>query len=68
VARQIFDEVSRAVAARVSAGGSRPKLATVLVGDDPASVQYVSQAEERKAGRIESEITGCPPTRRPPTS
>jgi methylenetetrahydrofolate dehydrogenase (NADP+)/methenyltetrahydrofolate cyclohydrolase len=56
VARQIFDEVSRAVAARVSAGGSRPKLATVLIGEDPASVQYVElkQKNARQAG-IESE-------------
>jgi methylenetetrahydrofolate dehydrogenase (NADP+)/methenyltetrahydrofolate cyclohydrolase len=56
VARQIFDEISRAVDARVSAGGSRPKLATVLVGDDPASVQYVElkQKNARQVG-FESE-------------
>jgi methylenetetrahydrofolate dehydrogenase (NADP+)/methenyltetrahydrofolate cyclohydrolase len=56
VAKQIFEEVSQAVAARVSAGGSRPKLATVLVGDDPASAQYVElkQRNARKVG-IESE-------------
>ena len=56
VARQIFDEVSQAVAARVAAGGSRPKLATVLVGDDPASAQYVElkQKNARQVG-IESE-------------
>jgi len=56
VARQIFDEIARAVAARVSAGGSRPKLATVLVGDDPASAQYVElkQKNARQVG-IESE-------------
>jgi len=56
VARQIFDEISRAIAARVSAGGSRPKLATVLVGDDRASVQYVElkQKNARQVG-IESE-------------
>jgi methylenetetrahydrofolate dehydrogenase (NADP+)/methenyltetrahydrofolate cyclohydrolase len=56
VARQIFDEISRAVTARVSAGGSRPKLATVLVGDDPASAQYVGlkQKNARQVG-IESE-------------
>jgi methylenetetrahydrofolate dehydrogenase (NADP+)/methenyltetrahydrofolate cyclohydrolase len=41
VARQIFDEVARAVADRAAGGGSRPKLATVLVGADPASAQYV---------------------------
>lgn len=56
VAKQIFQEISQAVAARVSAGGSRPKLATVLVGDDPASVQYVElkQRNARQVG-IESE-------------
>ena len=56
VAKQIFEEVSKAVAARVFAGGSRPKLATVLVGDDPASAQYVElkQRNARQVG-IESE-------------
>jgi methylenetetrahydrofolate dehydrogenase (NADP+)/methenyltetrahydrofolate cyclohydrolase len=56
VARQIYDELSRAVSARVAAGGSRPKLATVLVGDDPASVQYIElkQRNARQVG-IESE-------------
>lgn len=41
VAREIYDEVARAVTARVEGGGSRPKLATVLVGDDQASATYV---------------------------
>ena len=52
VARQIFEEVSQAVAARIAAGGSRPKLATVLVGDDPASAQYVTlkQSNAKQAG------------------
>jgi methylenetetrahydrofolate dehydrogenase (NADP+)/methenyltetrahydrofolate cyclohydrolase len=56
VARQIFDEVSHAVAARIAAGSSRPKLATVLVGDDPASAQYVAlkQRNARQTG-IDSE-------------
>jgi len=56
VARQIFAEVSKAVAARVSAGGSRPTLATVLGGDDPASVQYVGlkQKSAKQVG-IDSE-------------
>jgi methylenetetrahydrofolate dehydrogenase (NADP+)/methenyltetrahydrofolate cyclohydrolase len=56
VAKQIFEEVSQAVAARASAGGSRPKLATVLVGDDPASAKYVElkQRNARQVG-IESE-------------
>jgi len=42
VAKQIYAEVASEVAARVARGGSRPKLATVLVGDDPASAQYVA--------------------------
>jgi methylenetetrahydrofolate dehydrogenase (NADP+)/methenyltetrahydrofolate cyclohydrolase len=56
VAKQIFKEVAEAVSQRVAAGGSRPKLATVLVGDDPASVQYVElkQKNARQAG-IDSE-------------
>jgi len=62
-ARQIFDEVSNAVSARVAAGGSRPKLATVLVGDDPASVQYIElkQRNARQVG-IESEDHRLPVT------
>jgi methylenetetrahydrofolate dehydrogenase (NADP+) / methenyltetrahydrofolate cyclohydrolase len=51
VARQIFEEVARAVSARVAAGGSRPKLATVLVGDDPASAQYV-ELKQRNARQV----------------
>lgn len=51
VAKQIFDQVARAVAARVADGGSRPKLATVLVGDDPASAQYVD-LKQRNAHRV----------------
>jgi methylenetetrahydrofolate dehydrogenase (NADP+)/methenyltetrahydrofolate cyclohydrolase len=63
VARQIFEEVAQAVAARVAAGGSRPKLATVIVGDDPASAQYVElkQRNARQVG-IESEDHRLPVT------
>jgi methylenetetrahydrofolate dehydrogenase (NADP+)/methenyltetrahydrofolate cyclohydrolase len=63
VARQIFDEVAQAVSARVAAGGSRPKLATVIVGDDPASVTYIElkQRNARRAG-IESEDHRLPAT------
>jgi methylenetetrahydrofolate dehydrogenase (NADP+)/methenyltetrahydrofolate cyclohydrolase len=52
VARQIFGEVAVAVAARMAAGGAQPKLATVLVGDDPASAQYVGlkQRNAKQAG------------------
>jgi methylenetetrahydrofolate dehydrogenase (NADP+)/methenyltetrahydrofolate cyclohydrolase len=63
VARQIFDEVSKAVSAHVAGGGSRPKLATVLVGGDPASVQYIElkQNNARRVG-IESEDHRLPAT------
>jgi methylenetetrahydrofolate dehydrogenase (NADP+)/methenyltetrahydrofolate cyclohydrolase len=46
VARQIYDDVAAAIAARVARGGSRPKLATVVVGDDPASAQYVRMKQK----------------------
>jgi methylenetetrahydrofolate dehydrogenase (NADP+)/methenyltetrahydrofolate cyclohydrolase len=63
VARQIFDEVSQAVSARAAAGGSRPKLATVLVGTDPGSVLYIElkQRNAKQAG-IESEDHRLPAT------
>jgi methylenetetrahydrofolate dehydrogenase (NADP+)/methenyltetrahydrofolate cyclohydrolase len=63
VAKQIFEEVSQAVVARIAAGGSRPKLATVLVGDDPASAQYVAlkQRNAKQAG-IASEDHRLPAT------
>jgi methylenetetrahydrofolate dehydrogenase (NADP+) / methenyltetrahydrofolate cyclohydrolase len=46
VARQIYEEIAAGVAARVALGASRPKLATVVVGDDPASAQYVRMKQK----------------------
>jgi methylenetetrahydrofolate dehydrogenase (NADP+)/methenyltetrahydrofolate cyclohydrolase len=56
VARTIFDEVAAAVAERVAHGKSRPRLATILVGQDPSSAQYVrlKQKNARQVG-IDSE-------------
>jgi len=56
VAAKVYEEVAKLVAERVARGGSRPKLATVLVGDDPASSQYVrlKQQNARQVG-IESD-------------
>ena len=51
MANQIFSEISEAVSARVASGGSRPKLATVLVGDDPASARYV-QLKQKNAKQV----------------
>src|SRR4051812_34184507 len=42
VAEQVRAEVAREVAAWVAAGHEPPGLATVLVGDDPASAIYVA--------------------------
>jgi methylenetetrahydrofolate dehydrogenase (NADP+)/methenyltetrahydrofolate cyclohydrolase len=51
VAKEIYDEISRAVGERLSRGGSRPRLATVLVGDDPASATYV-ELKQRNARNV----------------
>jgi methylenetetrahydrofolate dehydrogenase (NADP+)/methenyltetrahydrofolate cyclohydrolase len=63
VAREIYNEISKAVAARMARGLTRPKLATVLVGDDPASTQYVKlkQNNARQVG-IESDDHRLPAT------
>jgi methylenetetrahydrofolate dehydrogenase (NADP+) / methenyltetrahydrofolate cyclohydrolase len=47
VAAQVRQEVAQEVAALVDSGQSAPGLATILVGDDPASAIYV--ANKRKA-------------------
>jgi len=63
VAKQIYEEIKAAVDARMARGGSRPRLATVLVGDDPASATYV-QLKQRNAHNvgIESEDHRLPAT------
>ena len=62
VARQVYEGVGKAITDRVAHGGSRPRLATVLVGDDPASALYVAlkQRNARSVG-IESEDHRLPP-------
>ena len=51
IAGRVLDEVAAAVAARVERGGSRPHLATVLVGSDPASETYV-RGKHQDAERV----------------
>jgi methylenetetrahydrofolate dehydrogenase (NADP+)/methenyltetrahydrofolate cyclohydrolase len=51
IAKQIFDEVAEAVSQRLAAGHSRPKLATVLVGADPASALYV-ELKQKNAKQV----------------
>ncbi len=41
VARQVREEVGRGVEKLIAEGGTAPGLATVLIGDDPASEVYV---------------------------
>jgi methylenetetrahydrofolate dehydrogenase (NADP+)/methenyltetrahydrofolate cyclohydrolase len=50
-AQAIFADVARRIDARVAAGGCRPLLAVVLVGDDPASATYV-RMKRRNAERV----------------
>ena len=61
VAASVHERVRRDVAARVKAGRPAPALATILVGDDPASQVYVRNKREtcRKTG-IESEQIDLP--------
>jgi 5,10-methylene-tetrahydrofolate dehydrogenase/Methenyl tetrahydrofolate cyclohydrolase len=55
-ARQIYEEIAARVAARLAQGGTRPKLATIVVGDDPASAQYVRMKQNNaKQVGIDSE-------------
>jgi methylenetetrahydrofolate dehydrogenase (NADP+)/methenyltetrahydrofolate cyclohydrolase len=56
VAEQILDDVAAKVSARVAAGKSRPRLATVLIGDDPASATYLRlKQQDAKGAGIETE-------------
>jgi methylenetetrahydrofolate dehydrogenase (NADP+)/methenyltetrahydrofolate cyclohydrolase len=52
VAQAVRDRVKREVGELVAAGGPQPGLATILVGDDPASQIYVRNKHEksREAG------------------
>jgi methylenetetrahydrofolate dehydrogenase (NADP+)/methenyltetrahydrofolate cyclohydrolase len=49
IAQQVRDEVRDEVAAWVAAGHEPPGLATVLVGDDPASAIYVGGKQKASA-------------------
>jgi methylenetetrahydrofolate dehydrogenase (NADP+)/methenyltetrahydrofolate cyclohydrolase len=49
IAAQVRAEVARDVAEWVGAGNPRPGLATVLVGDDPASAVYVGGKQKASA-------------------
>jgi methylenetetrahydrofolate dehydrogenase (NADP+)/methenyltetrahydrofolate cyclohydrolase len=46
VSQQVREEVRADVAAWCAAGNARPGLATVLVGDDPASAVYVANKQK----------------------
>lgn len=48
VAKEVFAEVAESIEDRVASGKPRPRLATVLVGDDPASARYV-ELKQRNA-------------------
>ena len=52
IARQVYDEIGKAVSDRISRGAPRPRLATVLVGDDPASAMYVALKQRNARGVV----------------
>jgi methylenetetrahydrofolate dehydrogenase (NADP+) / methenyltetrahydrofolate cyclohydrolase len=49
IAQQVRAEVKDAVSAWIADGGQQPGLATVLVGDDPASAVYVGGKQKASA-------------------
>jgi methylenetetrahydrofolate dehydrogenase (NADP+) / methenyltetrahydrofolate cyclohydrolase len=49
LAAEIFEHVAAQVAARVAKGRPPPSLATILVGDDPASAIYVRTKQKNAA-------------------
>jgi len=51
VAQQILDDIATKVGARVALGKPRPKLATVIVGDNPASALYV-RSKQKNARQV----------------
>ena len=51
IADELLDGLKRRIDARVAAGGSRPGLAVVLVGQDPASQSYVRN-KRRAADKV----------------
>ena len=51
LAAQIFDEVRAKLSARIELGKSRPALATVLIGNDPASELYV-RSKQKNAKQV----------------
>ncbi len=51
VAQQILDDIATKVGARVAQGKPRPKLATVIVGDNPASALYV-RSKQKNARQV----------------
>ena len=49
LARQVVSDAAKRAAELTSATGVKPCLATVIVGDAPASVTYVRMKENRSA-------------------
>ena len=50
VAKRVREDVAKGVEQLVTAGGTAPGLATVLIGDDPASEVYVSNKRRLSVG------------------
>ncbi len=65
MASEVRAEIAARVQAHVEAGGARPKLVAVLVGDDPGSQSYVASKTRgcAEAG-MDSTPSDCPQTPR----
>jgi methylenetetrahydrofolate dehydrogenase (NADP+) / methenyltetrahydrofolate cyclohydrolase len=57
IAQQLRNEVAADVAQRLAGGKPRPGLATVIVGDNPASVSYV-KSKHKACGEVGMESYG----------
>lgn len=63
LAAEIFEAVGAQVGLRIASGKSRPALATVLVGNDPASALYIhSKQKNAKQAGIETSDHRLPDT------
>ena len=61
VSQQVRDELRTEVAAWVAAGNPRPGLATILVGEDPASAVYVANKQKATAEAGDGGLLPPPP-------
>ena len=60
VARRVREDVAKGVEKLVAAGGTAPGLATVLIGDDPASDVTGRYVHHRRPAEVPPAVTDEP--------